>query len=209
MKRAAAHAAPTRAAGHGAGGLAVAVALALVAGCHRHHGDPCAPGTRSTIELRNGSGALELALKGKALCDAHLRPVGTLERKKNGVVYSDAAGVVRLDLEAESPSAAAGRDAEGPALRLWRDGRELRVLRGDGVPLGSIAPQAIGALIYNPASSPIGKVERRDRDAVVTDMSGSAEFYLVPAQDAAAAGVFAIPTLEPAWALAAYLFWSR
>lgn len=188
--------------------IALTVALALGAGCHRGS-DACAPGHKSTLELRNGSGALELALKGKTLCDAQLHPLGTLERKKGGVVYTDTAGAVRLDLEPESATAAAGRDHDGPALRLWRDDHELRVLRGDGVPLGSIAPQAIGALIYNPASSPIAKVQRRDRDAVVTDMSGTATWYLVPAHDANAAGVFGIPKLDPAWAFAAYLFWSR
>ena len=186
---------------------AFAMAVAL-AGCHRR-AVHCAPGTRSSVEVRNGSGALELALKGKDLCDGQLRPVGTLEIKKGTVTLGGPDGSVALTLTRESPTVAIGRDQQGPKLRLYRDARELRVLRGDGVPLGSVVPRANGSLVYNPASSPIGKVEARDRDAVVTDMAGTAETYVVPARDRAAAGVFGIPTLERPEQLAIYLYWTH
>jgi hypothetical protein len=178
----------------------------LLAGCKPTH---CDPAVKSTVELRDGSGALTLAWKGNDLCDSHMRRVGALETRADGVSLKDAAGALRLDLVRESASAAAGRDRSGPHLRLYRDARELRVLGADGVPLGSVVPEGLAAAIYNPASVPIAKVAMRDRDAVVTDMAGSAQNYLVPAHDPGSAGVFGIPKLDPAEALAIYIYWSR
>lgn len=186
-----------------------ACALFALGGCHRRAPVRCAPGTRSTVEIRDGVGGLELALKGKDLCDGQLRPVGTLERRKDGVTLTGPDGNLALSLTRESPTTAAGRDGEGPRLRLYRDARELRVLAADGVPLGSIVPRGNGSLLYNPASSPIGKVEPRDRDAVVTDMGGAAEVYVVPARDPAAAGVFGVPGLDRPAQLAIYLYWTH
>ncbi len=186
-----------------------AVALALAAaGCH--HPSRCAPGTPSKLEVRNGSGALMLAWKGEALCDGQLQTVGTLEAKKDTVTLRDASGKLRLELARESANVAQGRDQEGPHLRLYRDDRELRVLRGDGVPLGSVVPQTTrGAMIYSPASAPLAKVSLRDRDAVVTDLAGTALTYVTPATQAAPAGVFGVPSLDPAEQLAIYIYWSR
>ncbi|HEY2744987.1 MAG TPA: hypothetical protein VGL86_10210 [Polyangia bacterium] len=184
--------------------------LALgAAGCHRGP-TRCAPGTPSTLEVRNGSGALELAWKGDDLCNAELRPVGTLTAKAGTVTLTNAAGRLTLELTRESQTVGHGRDAAGPTLRLYRDARELRVLRADGVPIGSVAPQTLtGAVVYNPASAPLAKVSLRDRDAVVTDMAGTALTYVSPARDPAVAGVFGVPTLDPASALAIYIYWSR
>jgi hypothetical protein len=187
--------------------LAVLAAVFATAGCHR--GARCTPGTKSTVELRDGSGALTLSLKGTAVCDSQLHAVGTLETKGDTVTLRDPAGNLRLELTRESPNAAAGRDREGPHLRLYRDDRELRVLRGDGVPLGSVAPQGNAAAIFNPASQPLAKVSMRDRDAVVTDLGGTALTYVVPAKGPGPAGVFGVPSLDPAEALAIYIFWSR
>ena len=78
------------------------------------------------------------------------------------------------------------------------------------MPLGSVVPQTTrAAVIYNPASAPLAKVSLRDRDAVVTDMAGTALTYVSPAADFGAAGVFGVPSLDPAEALAIYIFWSR
>ena len=192
---------------------AIFLALALVAaaaGCHRGR-TPCAPGTHSKLEVRNGSGALELAWKGDDLCDGQLRPVGTLTVKGSTVTLADPAGKLRLELTQDPQSGVAqGRDAEGPHMRLYRDVRELRVLRADGVPLGSVVPQTTkGAIVYNPASAPLAKVSLRDRDAVVTDMAGSALTYVTPAHDPGPAGVFGIPSLDSAEQLAIYIYWSR
>ena len=188
--------------------LTVTLALGL-AGCH-HGPVRCAPGTPSKIEVRNGSGALELAWKGDDLCGPELRPVGTLQTKDGTVTLTDASGRLRLELTRESDSVAHGRDSSGPTLRLYRDARELRVLRADGVPIGSITPETLkGAAIFNPASAPLGKVSLRDRDAVVTDMAGTALTYVTPATNPAVAGVFGVPSLDAAEQLAIDMYWSR
>ena len=187
-----------------------ALALAAAAGCHRGK-TACAPGTASKLEVRNGSGALEMAWKGDDLCDGELRPVATLEVKGKTVTLKDPAGKLRLELSQDPQSGVArGRDAEGPHMRLYRDARELRVLRADGVPLGSVVPATVkGAIIYNPAQSPLAKVSLRDRDAVVTDMAGSALTYVRPASDVGPAGVFGVPSLDTAEQVAIYIYWSR
>jgi hypothetical protein len=187
--------------------LAIALSLAAV-GCHRSN--HCAPGGSSTVEVRNGSGALVLALQGDTLCDAAWNKAGTLEVKNDTVTLLDPAGKLRLELTRDSANAGRGRDLEGPHLRLWHDAHEWRVMRADGVPLGSVVPQtARDAVVYNQASSPLAKVSLRDRDAVVTDMAGSALTYVHPASDFGAAGVFGVPSLDPAEQLALYMYWSR
>ena len=120
--------------------LVAALTLAVAGGCHRR-ANPCAPGTRSKLEVRNGAGALVLAWKGDALCDGQLRPVGTLRDQKGTVTLADNSGKLELELHRESPTVGRGRDAAGPSLRLYRDDHELRVLRGDGVPYGSVVPE--------------------------------------------------------------------
>ena len=75
---------------------------------------------------------------------------------------------------------------------------------------GSIVPETLkGAAILSPASAPLGKVSLRDRDAVVTDMTGTALTYVTPATDPAVAGVFGVPSLDAAEQLAIYMYWSR
>ena len=189
---------------------AALLALALAAGgCHRGP-TRCAPGTASKLEVRNGSGALELAWKGDDLCSPEMRPLGTLTEKDGTVTLLDAKGALRLELTRESATVAHGRDSAGPSLRLYRDPHELRVLRADGVPIGSIAPQDLkDAVIYNPASAPLAKVSLRDRDAVVTDMGGTALTYVTPASDPNVAGVFGVPSLDRPEQLAIYICWSH
>jgi hypothetical protein len=185
--------------------LALAL-LVLAAGCQNR--SQCAPG-KGDLEVRDASGALTLALKGDSLCDSHDRRVATLTNKADGITLKDPAGNVTLDLTRESDAVAQGRDAKGPRLRLYRDAREMRVLKADGVPFGSIVPEGSGATIYNQASSPLGRVQMRDRDAVVTDMGGSAQTYLIRATAAPPAGVFGVPGLQAAEQLTIYMYWSR
>ena len=181
---------------------------AAAAGCH--HPPRCAPGDTPRLEVRNGAGALMLAWKNDAVCDGNGALVGTVEVKKERVTLRDPAGKLRLELVREGNGGARGRDREGPQLRLYRDQRELRVMRADGVPLGSVASEpASGAVVYNQASSPLAKVSLRERDAVVTDMTGNALTYVHPASDARTAGVFAVPSVDPAEKLALYIYWSR
>lgn len=182
------------------------VAALLLAGCKPSR---CSPGVKSTLELRDGAGGLMLAWKGADLCDGRLRRVGSFETAGAGVTLKDAGGAVRLQLLPESATVAAGRDGGGPRLRLYRDARELRVLDAAGVPFGSVVPEGSAAMIYNPGSSPIAKVAMRDRDAVVTDLGGAALDYVVPAHDPGSAGVFGVPKLDPAEAMAIYIYWSR
>lgn len=185
----------------------VLVTLVLAAGCQHKQ---CEPGTRSRLELHDGSGATTLSWKGNDLCDAQLRRVATVETKNGAVTLKEPNGRLRLELTRESPEVAAGRDHEGPRLRAIRNAHELRVQRGDGVPYGSVVPEGKrAAVVYNPGSSPLAKVALRDNDAVVTDMAGSALTYVVPASDPGIAGVFGIPHLDPAEQLAIYIFWSR
>lgn len=187
---------------------AVIAAVAAAVGCHRP--PRCSPGTPSALEVRNGAGALALAWKGDALCDGNLLRIGTLQADKDSVTLRDGAGALRLSLTRQSPTTGSASDRSGPRLRLYRDDHELRVLRPDGIPLGSVAAQTTtGAIVYNAARSPLARSSLRDRDAVVTDLSGSALTYVTPAADAVAAGVFAIPSLDPAEQLALYIYWSR
>lgn len=186
--------------------MRIVIAALLVAGCKPK---TCDPGMKSQVELRDGSGALTLAYKGGKLCDSRMRIIGTVERRSDGVTLGDAGGTLRLAITRESDQAAAGHDRAGARLRLYRDAKELRVLDAAGVPLGSIVPEGIAATIYNPARSPIAKVEMRDRDAVVTDLGGGALDYVVPAPGPGPAGVFGVPKLEPVEAMAIYIFWSQ
>jgi hypothetical protein len=189
--------------------LAFALLVVVGAGCHRG-ATHCAPGSRSTLEIRDGSGAMTLALKGTDVCDGQLRYLGTLQQTKDSVTLTDAAGNLELALATDPrPGTAVGRDRAGPHLRLFRDNHELRVLRADGVPLGSIVPEPQHAVIFNPASSPLAKVSMRDGDAVVTDMAGTALTYVVPAREPGPAGVFGVPSLVPSEALTIYIYWSR
>ena len=205
----------------GRAALFVAFATVVTAtACHRGPAR-CAPGVASTVEIRDGNGALELAQKGAQWCDGQLFAVASVATASDGTItLNDAAGVPRLTLARESDHvgqarAAPARPGERPpwgsaSYRLFRDDKELRVLMPDGTPLGSIVPSGIGAAtIYDPSQAPLGRVQTRDRDAVVTDLAGSVHTYVTPARDAVAAGVFAIPHLERIEQLAIYLYWSR
>jgi hypothetical protein len=187
---------------------ATLAAVVAVAGCHRGRAH-CAPGSKASLEVRDGSGALTLAQKGDDLCDGRGQLLGTVVARKDGLTIRDPSGANRLELQRESANAAVARDREGPRLRLYRDGRELRVLAGDGIPLGSVVPQGSAATLFNPASQPLGRVAMRDRDAVVMDLQGTALTYVVPASGPGVAGVFGIPRLQPVEQAAIYIFWSR
>lgn len=188
--------------------VAATLVLVAAAGCQRR--SSCQPGTPSKLELRNGAGALTMAWKGDDLCDGNLKRIGSLEAKPEAVTLRDPAGKLRLELTKESAQVGHGRDETGPRVRLYRDDKELRVLSDGGVPFGSVVPQTTrGAVIYNPGSAPLAKVSLRDPDAVVTDMAGSALTYVHPSTALGPAGVFGIPSLDPAEALAIYIYWSR
>jgi hypothetical protein len=182
----------------------------MLAACHRGPAR-CPPGRPSSLELRDASGALELAQKGDQLCDGALQVVGTIANASDGTItFKDPAGNIRLTLSRESDHVGQAHALQGPSYRLFRDDKELRVLQPDGTPLGSVVPSGIrAATIYDPAQAPLGRIQSRDSDAVVTDLTGSVHTYVTPARDAIAAGVFAIPHLERFEQLLIYLYWSH
>jgi hypothetical protein len=185
-------------------------AVLMLGACHR--GDPrCAPAAPATVELRDGAGALLIADKNGALCDAQHRAVGTVEVTPNDVTLKDAGGSPRLIIKPTQPdNTAAGSDASGNVrVRLYRDAVQARVLHPDGVPIGSMVRNGDGARIYDPSSSPIMTAEPRDRDLVLRDSEGVVRHFVVPGKDARAAGVFSMNSLDRSEQLAIYLFWSR
>jgi hypothetical protein len=187
--------------------VATLVAATAATGCTRKQ---CDAGVKSRLELRDASGATTLSWKGNDFCDGQLRRIAGVDLTGGKVTLKEPNGRVRLELSQESPATIVGKDPEGPHLRAIRQPKEVRVQRGDGVPYGFVVPEGKrDAVIYTPGSMPIGRVTLRDSDAVVTDMSGSAQTYVVPSQDPALAGVFGIPKLDPAEQLAIYIFWSR
>jgi hypothetical protein len=186
--------------------LFVAALLVVSIGCQKKQCDAA----RSRVELHDGSGATTLSWKGDDLCDGELKRIASIETGDGKVTLKEPNGRLRLELTKESPEVAVAKDDGGPHLRVIRSPSELRVQRGDGVPYGFVVPEGkTGAAVYNPGSSPLGKVAMRDRDAVVTDMAGTALTYVIPASDPALAGVFGIPHLDPAEQLAIYIYWSR
>jgi hypothetical protein len=199
----------SRAASGRAPAALVVSALALAAAaCHRGPAR-CPAGAPSSLEIRDGNGALELAVKGSALCDGQLRKLGDLASDPDGTVsLRDAGGkplyTVRRDDHVAHLSTPAGEQ-----LRLFRSDKELRVLQPDGVPLGTIIPEPRLATLYNPAQSPIGRVQPRDPDAVVTDLAGTTLTYVVPSHNLHAAAAFGIPRLDRPQQLLIYLYWSR
>jgi hypothetical protein len=188
----------------------VVIAGCLLAGCHR--ADPrCAPGVPSTMELRDAAGTLQLALKNGALCNAQHRAVGAVDIAADNVTLKDAGGGVRFTIApAESKFTASAKDPGGAMrVRLYQDAVQARVLRPDGVPIGSMVKNGDAARVYDPRSVPIMTVEPRDADLVIRDTEGVTRFFVVPGKDARAAGVFAMPSLDTAEQLAVYLFLSR
>jgi hypothetical protein len=185
-------------------------ALLVLAACHR--GDPrCAPAAPATVELRDGAGQLILADKNGALCDVQHRSVGAIEVTPDAVTLKDAGGSPRLIVKATPvENSAAGSDASGTVrVRLYRDAVQARVLRPDGVPVGSMVRNGDGARIYDSSSSPIMAVEPRDKDLVLRDTEGVVHNFVVPGKDPRAAGVFSMNSLDHAEQLAIYLYWSR
>jgi len=188
--------------------VAVALAVLAVTGCTRRQ---CDGGAKSRIELRDSSGATTMSWKGSDLCDGQLRRLASVDVADGKLTLKELDGRVRLQLSQETEATVVGKDAaQAPHVRAIRQPKEVRVQRADGVPYGFVVPEGKrDAVIYSPGSAPLARVTLRDNDAVVTDMAGAAQTYVVPSSDPATAGIFGIPHLDPAEALAIYIFWSR
>jgi hypothetical protein len=199
------------------GPRALVIPLVLAAGCPKGASQrtPCAPGSPSKVELRDAAGQLVLAVKQTPergtfdLCNASGGQTGKLEWAPTVVRYTDDKGVLKLKLTAESNTDATGVSTKGPALRIHVNGPERRVLKPDGIPIGSIADGDGKTTIFDPASRPVAWVEPRDHDQVIRGADGSTRFYVVPSASSAAAAAFALDGLPPEERATLYLFWNK
>jgi hypothetical protein len=206
--------------------------VVLLAGCPQKT-RPCAPSEPARVEVRDGAGELELAMKRSAtkgepavydLCDASARRVGTLEvGEVLGTSYAlllDGAGHLKLRVDVDRARAPQARGPSGPRLTVAhaKTGTEWRVLRPDGVPFGSISPgpdHSAGdsakndADVFDPAGRGIAAVKARGPDQVIAGADGTTRRYVIPAASPVAAGLFAVPGLDLDEQLALFVVFPR
>jgi len=191
------------------------VIASLLAGCNKSARTACAPGTPSKVELRDGSGQLTLAVKPAPepgqfdLCDGAGKRIGRIESEPQAVSYFDGAGVLQLKVHGESKTDADGVSAKGAKLRIHVNGEETRVLKPDGIPIGSVVTKDAGATIYDPASRPTALVEKRYADYTIRGPDGVTKSYVVPSASAGAAAAFGLDGLPPEERATLYLFWNK
>jgi len=182
--------------------------LASVTGCTNR--SRCAG--KSRLELPNAEAALALRLVDTPdgarpaeldLCHPPRQRLGGLLWEGQTLILVDRAGAERMRaadgaaLELSGPS--------GLVLRLWKGGQTLRVLKGDGVPYGSlmsVGPDQV--LVSDPGGSPVARVSARDADAVLAAPDGATRGYVVPSPGllpAAVAALTALPIEERAFLL--------
>jgi hypothetical protein len=190
-------------------GALVVVAGALCACRGTAPPGPAACSAPATLELRDGAGALQLALRGDEVCDAANALVGTVERDATGLTLRGRDRNPILALRGDGADDANGDGARGPRLRLHHGEREWRVLAVDGVPLGAIAATAEGAAVYDPASRPVAAVAARGADQAVRAADGAVRAFVMRSAAPVAAGVFAIDKLTVEEQLAIYLYLTR
>jgi hypothetical protein len=163
---------------------------------------PCAPGLASEVEVRDHDGKLELAVKrsdmpdARDLCDPQAHRIGRAVFHGDLVTLTDAGGAPVLRLQKESADDWTATGQNGPLFRIHATPVETRVLKPDGVPLGSIAPRPGGATLYSPGSAPIGSVTARDQDQVIAAADGATRLYVVPSKSPIAAGFLGIEGLD-------------
>jgi hypothetical protein len=197
----------------------------LLAGCPQTS-RPCAPSTPAHVEVRNGAGELELAMKRSAtrgepavydLCDASAHRVGTLEvGEASGASYAlllDGAGHLKLRVDVAHVRAPSARGPSGPRFTVAHSttGTEWRVLRPDGVPFGSISPRPDknDADVFDAAGRAIAASTARGADQVISGVDGVTRRYVIPAASAVSAGVFAMPDLDLDEQLALFVVFPR
>ena len=191
------------------------VMATLLAGCNKSARTACAPGTPSKVELRDGSGQLQLAVKptpepGKLdLCDGAGKRTGRIESEPQAISYFDAAGVLQLKLHGDAKTDAEGESVKGAKLRLHVNGEEIRILKPDGIPIGSVVTKDTGTTIYDPASRPVAVVEKRDADQTIRGPDGVTKSYVVPSASPGAAAAFGLDGLSPEERATLYLFWNK
>jgi len=186
-----------------------------LAGC-THRGSnaaPCAPGLPSLLEVRDGAGALELALKQSTvtpgeldLCDPQAKRIGRLVSAGDALQLLDGDGQLVARLHRDGPDDLSAEGPKGPLLRVHSTAQETRVLKPDGVPFGSVAPTDGGATLYSPGSAPIGSIAPHDQDQVIAAADGASEHYVKPASSSLTAGLLGIEGLPLPVRVALYRF---
>gem|GEM_PF-2628433 len=177
-------------------------------------------------ELRDGQGALTETLVASPQlsghwdrCDPSLIVIGSLVSDRGNYTVVDRSGRMSLRMQRSSAKDADFDNVAGPRLRVHADPGELRVLRPDGVPFGSITTLATTGSTTDPeisvrdaSSRVVGHVERQARGAVFLDAGSVSRRAAIPAataSDQAAVGLLGIPGLTDEERSALYLLWSR
>jgi hypothetical protein len=188
------------------------VLLPLLAGCPGRSN--CDPGTASTVEVRDGKGALLLAAKpGKTatdFCDGNFQRVASLRFEGMTATLLDANGAVRMNLRRTGADDIQGSNAENQIkLRVHREGPQLFVMDPIGVRLGTIATADNKTTYFNKQQVPAGTVESRGPDQAIRDLEGATQVLVQPAASPQNAGVFSVAGVERAEQLAVYLLLLR
>jgi hypothetical protein len=175
--------------------------------------DPCQAGGAARLELRDGQGALLLALRESGagtlptfvLCDGRGRQSGRLVRPASPpgalmIIDGDgapAAGITRSPGDDPALTSARGR------YRLHDERGLLRILDGQGVPVGQVGSQGDKAVVFDPGGRPLATAEpassepKEDRRAV-RGTDGAVRFLVLGARSDRAAAAFALPGFPPA-----------
>jgi hypothetical protein len=185
----------------------ILIALAaLLAGCPRPPApiDPCAGGIPSSFELRDGNGVLLLALRSApgtathVLCDDRGTHIGTFvhDLLSHRPRIDNAAGdsVAKIVWRGGDPALIVG----GTTLGLHEENGLLRVLDGEGVPIGQVANVEGKTIVYNPAGQGVATVERvadMENRTAVKNLDGTVRFLVPTALNSRAAGAFALDGL--------------
>jgi hypothetical protein len=188
------------------------VLIPLLAGCPSRTN--CDPGTKSTVELRDGKGALVLAAKpgqtATDFCDGNSQRVASLRFEGATATLLEANGAVRMNLRRMGPDDIQGSNAENQIqLRVHREGPQLFVMDPIGVRLGTIATAEGRTTYFNRQQVPSGSVEARGADHVIRDLEGATQLFIQPAASPQNAGVFSVAGLGRFEQLAVYLLLLR
>jgi hypothetical protein len=193
-----------------------AICLAL-SGCHSPR-VRCAASLPTELEVHADGRAFAIKPAPEAgtldVCDGAGQWLGAARVEPGALTLRDAKGTTVLELRRDGDEVARGAGPGGPRLRLFHRGAEWRVLRPDGVPLGSVTTDAQGATVYSPAGIALSKVERTVEAAgdgqAVRSLAGDAlQARVVPSHAPGPAGTLALDGLSPEERLAIYLYWSR
>lgn len=184
----------------------------------------CAASRPALVEVRDGQGALQLALRPPreaapadeigVLCDGSARLLGTLAGSPDGLAVRDAAGAGAARIEGPPRRDGASGDGEDARLvrtaggvRLHESGALLRLLDDQGVPLGQVERQPAGpdgtpptrAIAFDGAGRGLAtaeRVEKQDESRLaVRAPDGTTRFILLGLRRERAAATFALEAL--------------